>query len=173
MGSDLKQTFSVEDVFEWLKFNGFEEVSQAFYGMYFKIKRLVSLLQLSVQDLFVSLFIQDLFVSCLSQCYICKNTNILCVGLIIYSLWARYIDRFFIYVLTDEGIDGEAMSCLTENALQSLVARIGPRMKLFKAIKGMQAHSTSSDSQSEDSTSSLVSSHPSWQDEDSESLCFN
>lgn len=74
----------------------------------------------------------------------------------------------FCYILTDEGIDGEAMSCLTENALQSLVTRIGPRMKLLKAIKRMQAHSTSSGSRSEDSTSSLVSS-PSWGEDASES----
>ena len=34
MGSVLKETLSVDDVFAWLNSNGFEDVSQAFYGMY-------------------------------------------------------------------------------------------------------------------------------------------
>ena len=32
---------------------------------------------------------------------------------------------YFCYILTDEGTDGEAMSCLTESTLHSLVTRIG------------------------------------------------
>lgn len=34
MGSNLTETFSVDEVFAWLNVNGFEEVGQAFYGMY-------------------------------------------------------------------------------------------------------------------------------------------
>ena len=44
----------------------------------------------------------------------------------------------------DEGIDGEAMACLTEDALKSLVSRIGARMKLLKAIKAMNEGSNRS-----------------------------
>ncbi len=69
--------------------------------------------------------------------------------------------------LTEEGVDGEAVSCLTDDSLKSLVTRIGPRMKLNNAIKKMNAGSTSSDSQS-DSTSAMLSSQ-SWQDDTPES----
>ena len=34
MGSLLTETCSADDVFAWLNSNGFEEVSQSFYGMY-------------------------------------------------------------------------------------------------------------------------------------------
>ena len=44
----------------------------------------------------------------------------------------RTIDIFI-----DEGVDGEVLSCLTENALQTLVTRVGPRMKILKAVKNM------------------------------------
>ena len=50
----------------------------------------------------------------------------------------------YIFNKTDEGIDGEAMSCLTEDALKTLVSRIGPRMKLLKAIKAMNEGSNRS-----------------------------
>lgn len=61
------------------------------------------------------------------------------------------------------------MSCLTESALQSLVTRIGPRMKLLKAIKGMHTDSCLSDSRSEDSMSTVDSNPISCQDDTSES----
>lgn len=35
-------------------------------------------------------------------------------------------------------MDGEALFCLTEHALESLVTRVGPRMKLLKAISSIK-----------------------------------
>lgn len=48
---------------------------------------------------------------------------------------------------SDEGIDGEALSCLTERALESLVSRVGPRMKLLKMIEFMKCGGSQRDNQ--------------------------
>ncbi|XP_046864009.1 uncharacterized protein LOC124457887 [Xenia sp. Carnegie-2017] len=103
MGSTLKETFSVEEVVNWLDLNGFQDISQTF---------------------------------------------------------------------CDEGIDGDAMSCLTEDALKSLVVRIGPRMKLLKAIKQMNTRcsTSTSESASDLSTCDMLAK---WQDSNSQGNASN
>lgn len=49
------------------------------------------------------------------------------------------------FIQIDEGIDGEAFCCLTEKALETLVGKIGPRMKLLKAINNIEKDRVSSD----------------------------
>ena len=71
-------------------------------------------------------------------------------------------DYIFIYscccYTSDEGIDGEALSCLTERALESLVTRAGPLMKLLKIIKGMEKGSSVSEFHSDLSSAGSLSS---------------
>ena len=40
--------------------------------------------------------------------------------------------------MLDEGVDGESLALLTERALESMVDKVGPRMKLMRAINLMK-----------------------------------
>lgn len=64
------------------------------------------------------------------------------------------------------------MSCLTEDALKSLVVRIGPRMKLLKAIKQMNTRcsTSTSESASDLSTCDMLAK---WQDSNSQGNASN
>ena len=40
--------------------------------------------------------------------------------------------------MLDEGVDGESLALLTERALESMVDKVGPRMKLIRIINLMR-----------------------------------
>ena len=40
--------------------------------------------------------------------------------------------------MLDEGVDGESLALLTERALESMVDKVGPRMKLIRIINLMK-----------------------------------
>ena len=56
------------------------------------------------------------------------------------SLYSRL---FIFLIILDEAIDGECLSLLTERALEGMVKKVGPRMKILKVIQKMASPSVS------------------------------
>jgi hypothetical protein len=58
------------------------------------------------------------------------------------------LKRVFFPAILDEGVDGESLALLTERAFESLVDKVGPRMKLMRLIKMMKTNSLDGDCES-------------------------
>lgn len=67
------------------------------------------------------------------------------MALNLYVFMRRLIQKLCIFSsgILDEGVDGESLALLTERALESLVDKVGPRMKLMRLIKMMKTNSSS------------------------------